>query len=155
MEAQMARELANWIVYGFSDTICAPLRKHIYCNVQSTIGRSSDFDRQVCRGLDVIKKREKKIGEVKKKDWVLKKQSRELKRSVFLWPGALNIVPFHRYKVHVYRYNRGTYYLAFFPIYLYIICSEDVHRLYNYIIVTRSYRCQETRRKLIVKFVFL
>lgn len=66
----MARELANWIVYGFSDTICAPLRKHIYCNVRGTIGRSSDFVRHVCRGLGGIKKREKKhktIREVKKK----------------------------------------------------------------------------------------
>lgn len=65
-EAQMVCELANWIVCGFFRCHLCPV-KQTYCYVRGTIGRSGDFDRQVCRGRDDNKEEWKNRGEVKKK----------------------------------------------------------------------------------------
>lgn len=65
-EAQMVCELANWIVYGFFRCHLCPV-KQTYYYVRGTIGRSGDFNRQVCRGRDDNKKEWKNRGEVKKK----------------------------------------------------------------------------------------
>jgi len=83
-----------------------------YCNAPSAIGRSSDFDRQVCRGRDSNKKREKIRGGVKiKKGWVLKKQSRE-QRSVFYGPKPWIWFRFTDTKsTYLYRYKLSYVYI--------------------------------------------
>jgi len=104
-----------------------------YCYVRGAIGRSGDFDRQVCRRRDHNKGEWRNRGEVKKKGWVLKIQSRE-QRSVFFMAWIL------------FRFADTK--------------STCIDKLYArktsaaYYIVTRGFPCQDTWRKLIVTFVF-
>lgn len=122
--------------------------KLTYCNVRSAIGRSSDFDRQVCRGRDNNKKERKnqRRSKIKRAEY----SKNNLESSDLIFYGSEPWIWFR------FSDTKSMYIdiLSYVCIYIYIIsnkylCARKTHTTY-YSHAWLSLPIRETWRKLIV-----